>query len=246
MKVGLICAAALAAQIGISASASATIVETVYTGTIVDGVDVTGVFGSPNSSLSGEQYTATYIYDTTLGYIDGNYPSGEGHALGGPSFTPPSPAAGYPSPIIFAAMTIDGRSVIFSGDYYGVVTALASAQQRTASEQDYRTGDIFVCAWLGNSISSANDNIPGNAIGPFTYTAESADIANGSFVFQVVDRGTNETLDYAYANEIVPSSVTVSPIPEPSTWAMMLLGFAGLGYAWLRARGRFRLAQRAA
>jgi hypothetical protein len=27
-------------------------------------------------------------------------------------------------------------------------------------------------------------------------------------------------------------------VPEPSTWAMMLLGFAGLGYAGVRARRR--------
>jgi hypothetical protein len=29
--------------------------------------------------------------------------------------------------------------------------------------------------------------------------------------------------------------VGVSSIPEPSTWAMMLLGFAGLGFAGYRA-----------
>ncbi len=27
-----------------------------------------------------------------------------------------------------------------------------------------------------------------------------------------------------------------SPVPEPSTWALMLLGFAGLGYAAFRRR----------
>ena len=30
--------------------------------------------------------------------------------------------------------------------------------------------------------------------------------------------------------------VQLQPVPEPSTWAMMLLGFAGLGYAGWRAR----------
>ena len=28
----------------------------------------------------------------------------------------------------------------------------------------------------------------------------------------------------------------VTAVPEPSTWAMMLLGFAGLGYAGFRTR----------
>ena len=30
-------------------------------------------------------------------------------------------------------------------------------------------------------------------------------------------------------------SVTVTPVPEPSTWAMMLAGFAGLGFLSYRA-----------
>ena len=34
--------------------------------------------------------------------------------------------------------------------------------------------------------------------------------------------------------------ITSPPVPEPSTWAMMLLGFAALGYAGFRA-GRARL-----
>ena len=35
----------------------------------------------------------------------------------------------------------------------------------------------------------------------------------------------------------------VEGVPEPSTWAMMLLGFAGLGFAgYRRARGGFRFA----
>jgi hypothetical protein len=32
--------------------------------------------------------------------------------------------------------------------------------------------------------------------------------------------------------------ISAGPVPEPSTWAMMLVGFAGLGYAGLRAQRR--------
>jgi hypothetical protein len=31
-------------------------------------------------------------------------------------------------------------------------------------------------------------------------------------------------------------NIGVSPVPEPSTWAMMLIGFAGLGYAAVRRK----------
>jgi PEP-CTERM motif len=32
----------------------------------------------------------------------------------------------------------------------------------------------------------------------------------------------------------IDGNVTTLAVPEPSTWAMMLLGFAGLGYAGYR------------
>jgi hypothetical protein len=32
--------------------------------------------------------------------------------------------------------------------------------------------------------------------------------------------------------------LTTSGVPEPSTWAMMLLGFASLGYAGVRSQRR--------
>jgi hypothetical protein len=38
------------------------------------------------------------------------------------------------------------------------------------------------------------------------------------------------------------SAAAVAVVPEPSTWAMLLAGFAGLGFAGWRARGGFRLA----
>jgi len=41
----------------------------------------------------------------------------------------------------------------------------------------------------------------------------------------------------------VGGTVATSPtVPEPSTWAMMLLGFMGLGYAAFRRSGKGKLA----
>ena len=40
---------------------------------------------------------------------------------------------------------------------------------------------------------------------------------------------SNGTVTYTYT----PSN---APVPEPSTWAMMLVGFAGLGYAAVRRK----------
>ena len=48
----------------------------------------------------------------------------------------------------------------------------------------------------------------------------------------------------AYADLEVTGNISVnqlSAVPEPSTWAMMLVGFAGLGYAAYRRGGKSRL-----
>jgi hypothetical protein len=45
------------------------------------------------------------------------------------------------------------------------------------------------------------------------------------------------TLGGAVTYNFTPS---VAPVPEPSTWAMMLLGFVGLGYAAVRRKGQAR------
>ena len=41
----------------------------------------------------------------------------------------------------------------------------------------------------------------------------------------------------AYTIEGVPAGPAATAAPEPATWAMMLVGFAGLGFAGYRGRG---------
>jgi PEP-CTERM motif len=53
----------------------------------------------------------------------------------------------------------------------------------------------------------------------------------GSGDYEVLVTGTNNTTSLG-----VGGSVLTSTVPEPSTWAMMALGFAGLGYAAFRQR----------
>jgi hypothetical protein len=54
---------------------------------------------------------------------------------------------------------------------------------------------------------------------------------------------THPTQPEAGSGFIESIQVTVpSAVPEPSTWAMMLLGFAGLGFAFKQSRRRASLA----
>lgn len=62
------------------------------------------------------------------------------------------------------------------------------------------------------------------------------------FAFALGDNDTNS--DGHFGNNFDPGfeGVSVSAVPEPSTWAMMILGFAGVGFAAFRRRSHSALA----
>jgi hypothetical protein len=89
-----------------------------------------------------------------------------------------------------------------------------------------------------NWYSNAPDNSDGfNHAYATAYTGGVSGIPVGTYVgFE--DRGTGGDYDYnddQFVFTNVASSVA-SSAPEPSTWAMILLGFAGLGFADWRAQ----------
>jgi hypothetical protein len=76
--------------------------------------------------------------------------------------------------------------------------------------------------------NAAPDNDP---LAIFTITNFSADITD---IFDVVN-GVDIPATYALDPETIP--ILNPTVPEPSTWAMLLIGFAGIGFAgWRRAR----------
>jgi hypothetical protein len=49
------------------------------------------------------------------------------------------------------------------------------------------------------------------------------------------NNGSGQYLDY-YNGQYLPANFSVSAVPEPSTWAMMILGFAGVGFMAYRRK----------
>jgi hypothetical protein len=89
---------------GIVSPASADMVTLTYTGTVAGGFDQLGVFGAPNTSLTGDQYTAVYFFNTAIGL---NTSSGNAfNVFGGPG----TAALGQPSPALGALITISSRN----------------------------------------------------------------------------------------------------------------------------------------
>jgi hypothetical protein len=69
---------------------------------------------------------------------------------------------------------------------------------------------------------------PFEGLGPFVETLTSVQSPGSGTLSRAV---LNGTMTYNY------TPFVGSPVPEPSTWAMMLLGFTGLGYAALKRKG---------
>jgi PEP-CTERM motif-containing protein len=59
------------------------------------------------------------------------------------------------------------------------------------------------------------------------------DYSTQDFQFYTYDYGTSTLEVYAYG-ELTAGTLTVALIPEPSTWALMVIGFGGLGFAAYR------------
>jgi len=65
-------------------------------------------------------------------------------------------------------------------------------------------------------------------------------LSDGTTVGRVFRTVLEGTVTYDFTPLPPPSSTALLAAPEPSTWAMMLVGFAGLGYTALRRKSAVR------
>ena len=94
---------------------------------------------------------------------------------------------------------------------------------------------VLAVAPLGTNNGSNN----GYDFADSNYTRYSIDSTNGIGGFRITPFGAEGNVS------IDDLSVTIAAVPEPSTWAMMILGFAGVGFMAYRRRnnqGGLRLA----
>jgi hypothetical protein len=194
----------------LSTSAFADIVTETYTGTVSGGLDAAGLFGSKNADLLGLSYTATYVFDTAV-------PTAA-HISTGNDFS--TYGGGVNTPAVSAAMTINGHTFTTNGSFHAELDAsnISSGSFRTYAQADPAFGSQF-----DNFLSTQDPAAPypTSLTSPFTYTyhAVGSSSAYGSFKIG----GDSLSLS--------PTTVTLTDgVPEPSTWAMMILGFVGISF----------------
>jgi hypothetical protein len=203
-----------------STSAFADIVTETYTGTVM-GTDYAGYFGTAGSDLSNATFTATYVFDTNH----------SGSTQDSNNFIKSTRGFNLNSPAISASLAINGQTLIFAtnGIYYSEL--LAQNLATSGHFQSFAQVHSNSGADLSNYIYTNDPNAPDLTLltTPFSYTLNTQYIYDNSNPFQYWS--DNLTL--------LPTTVTLTDgVPEPSTWAMMILGFAGIGFMAYRRKSK--------
>ena len=225
-----------------AASADAAIIVTTYRGVVDAGYDQTGIFGAANASLGGMAYTAVYTTDdATPGALAVSFPTVSFIAGGTYNSHRPTPTT--------ATLTVNGHTVSIDGSYRGEVALYRPfADTREVFEtlsQELKYSDDFSIEtgrFLRFQTISLLGFVPGLAPDfrrNMAYTLPVGDYRQGDFndMRQNYDTGVVEYSNYA---RLTLTSITVGPagasaaVPEPATWAMMLVGFFGMGAAMRR------------
>jgi hypothetical protein len=197
----------------------ATVVYVTYTGTITSGNDPGGVFGQAGS-LSGKSFEVSYVFDTGS-FADTNLT--ENFVFGGTAF-------GRPSPLIDpAVLTIGGISINISGNSIGEIQGINQGPG-AFSEQLHRAYDTNGSA-VENSVFNYSGGLPASITSPFIYHVTSND--GGLSDFSAFGASGNMSVD-----TLTVSLIPVSAVPEPSTCAMMIVGFASVGFMAYRRKGQ--------
>jgi hypothetical protein len=216
-KTNLLMMTIAAAVLGLPAASSAEIVTATFTGSVTSVFDSGG--GLPPASES-DPLVATYVFD--LDQATGSSLLPTGGEISGP----------YGSFVT--------ASVSVNGVVYGPLPGFTSGEL-TGETQVFDIGSIIGATLLGtgmsfNSIVTGLDFAWPLTLTPtgFSYNPTDADQTQ-----TFVSDSAGDILEADISNVTITVAVTPPPaVPEPSTWAMMLLGFVGLGFAGYRSRPR--------
>lgn len=193
-----------------------------YKGTVASGTDPLGIFGG--GTLDGFAFTAEY----TL-----TYPGGDTINVVGTEASGYIDTYGYDAgnPLI-GKLIINGLSYQVEG-YYGY--AYQGNNWAGGYDQVFHNVDSagFVEYLNTNIYTTATDFISTRDLtAPLDYTVQPGGVAAG--VFRMV--GANGLNSPYTEGSLSPTSVSIREIPEPATWAMMIVGFGVVGGAMRRRR----------
>jgi hypothetical protein len=217
------------AAFAVAQPASAAIIELTSTGTLSSGFDQSGRFGAANTDLTGLAYSAVEYFDTSLGFytdrgaLGDNIVGGIGSVTGTPGFA-------------WGSVTINGVTVDIQGDAFSFLIASPGATSAGSLLYQVHDGGFETTAQLEIHLNptvvlplySIFDGFHGDCLG--------SDECTGGFLFAKTSGPPNAVYYADYGNfdgESYDIRV-LGAVPEPATWAMMILGFGLVGGALRR------------
>ena len=207
------CGSALGLVLTAATPAAAVPMVIDITGTMLNGFDGSGLFGPERASLGGLSYSVRYLMDPERGFrTTGEYWE---HVSGGSMAWSPNWDTKMLSPSLGASLTINGHTVTItgdeSGDFYsdlGVYWAMAQGGYKGF------TGEV-----INHELYAT---FPTRLDTPFSAINEGI---NGSGNFSIMgSRG-----DFQAEKITVSHAGAITAVPEPATWAMMLIGVGAVG-----------------
>lgn len=225
--------------------AQAALYNITYTGTVTQGTDGNGLFGAVDLSdqaYVGMSIVLSYLVDSSLGTKE---TSPLGFQLQG---------FGANSPIVASWTTINGQTYTMNaipnvGSVIVNNAASGSALVPRYRQDSFFTDDTLIFVHETDTIITA-DYIPSLASPPqqvddiplLDSTFPGA-FGDNSFSYISIDRTDPEhpIVTYTTIFSRFDSITVTTAVPEPSTWAMLIVGFAGVGFAAYRKRRFTRL-----
>ena len=225
MKCSLLCAFFGAAFFSAPAEAALQIIT--YSGVATEGVDQFNSFGTGLTSLVGQPFAISFVFDLERpGIVAGGNPI-EGYVI------PSDSNNGVPGAIYSASVTINGVTIERDISFSNTLFRLPVIYQDLGSSLILGPGGVDEDYFFVVANSEILNNGPfDRTFGPLTA------IGNGSFILRrTVDGTLVESAGITARN--IPITVNISnltSVPEPAEWALLTIGFAMTGFAFRRRK----------
>lgn len=207
-------------------------------------VDVSGTIASCVDNAACDMNPAVGTIQTANSTINGVLVNGSIQTSTGTSRTPGPDILNTSSTSIInlTALTKNVTVAVSDTDFIGPVTFFSSAG---AGTWQGAIGSTITMNWFDDPLNGQGadtpTDTPGNLVDTFTHKAVTiADSFSHDGGGAVSDTGPFSMTEQAvftltpFGQLINRGQTEIKGIPESSTWAMMLLGFVGLGYAGFR------------
>jgi PEP-CTERM motif len=214
------------ALVGLVSPASADLVEATFTGTVYSSADPDGVFGctamcsATDNPFNNYSYTATYLFSTTAEPIYYSPSDNQIVLLGGSNDSPQT------DPVLISdSVTISDGST--SHTYHVDTSENGVLQMTTQSGGAFELPYTLVAKVSDDPGDEIYSTVTSSSL-PFSITENFGPLAitNG---YSELTLGCNGSCpDFIFA-DITVTLKDISSVPEPSTWILMVIGFAGLG-----------------